>query len=157
MAGPLIGLAARKVISLLGRSAKNLKADKKLRKEFLKNKQGFEDNLFKLYKRKRQGQKEVKTRKGFKVDMETAIQFTKGEAKKADSYAKALQKGISRRQKHLRKMKKTHEAGGVKQKSLAERFPDKEMFQLKKGEMMLIRGSKKNPKGSKRKPDDIPF
>ena len=143
MAGPLIGLAARKVTSLLGRSAKNLKLDKKLRKQFLQTKKGFEDNLFKLYKRKRQGEKEVKTKKGFKVDMDTAIQFTKGEAKKADDYAKALQKGISKRQKHLRKMRKTHEAGGVKQKSLAERFPDVEMMQLKKGEMMLIKSGRK--------------
>ena len=143
MAGKIIYEVGKGVISLLGRSTKNLKVDKKLRKEFLKTKEGFKDNLFKLYKIKRQGEKEVKTKKGFKVDMDTAIDFTKGEVKKADDYAKALQKGISKRQKHLRKMRKTHEAGGVKQKSLAERFPDVEMMQLKKGEMMLIKTGRK--------------
>ena len=63
MAGKIIYEVGKGVISLLGRSTKNLKVDKKLRKEFLKTKEGFKDNLFKLYKRKRQGEKEVKTKK----------------------------------------------------------------------------------------------
>ena len=52
MAGKIIYEVGKGVISLLGRSTKNLKVDKKLRKEFLKTKEGFKDNLFKLYKRK---------------------------------------------------------------------------------------------------------
>ena len=45
MAGKIIYEVGKGVISLLGRSTKNLKVDKKLRKEFLKTKEGFKDNL----------------------------------------------------------------------------------------------------------------
>ena len=51
MAGKIIYEVGKGVISLLGRSTKNLKVDKKLRKEFLKTKEVFKDNQFKLYKR----------------------------------------------------------------------------------------------------------